>query len=195
MSDQQTTYAISQLISSLGVKGGRLPGVSLSTYQPVLVMGDFSRTLAAEPLEARGLSGEYMNGALIKVGMAQIHSLAPGGIVIERMRIGQTEYTGRRTPIFIGLPTVSVINEFDADVLNIGGRAVRSTVQYGRDTFYNGCPLAGFVTDQVGRTAAFDEFRLYVPPGGRLLVQSGLTDQPLSFMFVWREIPEPAGGA
>lgn len=188
------TYAVSQLLGSLGVKGGSLPRIALSTYQPVLVMGDFSKTLASEPLEARGFSAEFTAAVGGKIIKAEIKSMSPGGIVLERLCLSMTEWAVALKYAHLSInwnPYSSALSM--ADVVPVGGRDPVSFVKYGADDATAIARQATICFPVGERVIDLSDQRIYVPGGKHLLIQSGHLGMSMGYEFIWRELPDPIG--
>ncbi|GAH18200.1 unnamed protein product, partial [marine sediment metagenome] len=174
MTPSANTFAISRLLQSLGVKGGQQPGLDAEAYTPVLVMGDFSKTMASEPLEARGLIGSTINSGADRVVQLQLHAIAPGGVIIETFQIMNITGTTLET-IFVNILDESHQEDNYADVIDIGGRPARSVVSFGQALPYTAEPMAmvfGGLGGSYASSLALNQ-RIYVPPGKFLFLQNG----------------------
>lgn len=187
------TYAVSQLLGSLGAKGGQLPRLALATYQPVMVMGDFSKTLASEPLEARGLSAEWISGSAGKVCKFELRCVAPGGLVVERLCISMIQWDAQYKWASLSININSYVGGSAADIIPIGGGTPRSLVYYDEAVATGIARQAtlSFPTDS--RIIDLSQQRIYVPPSKKLLVQSNHNGIAMGFELIWRELPEPIG--
>jgi hypothetical protein len=188
------TYAASALLRALGVKGGQLPKLALSTYTPVMVMGDFSKTLASEPLEARGLAAEYQTGIAGQALACGLFCNAPGGCIVESARINLPAAPVANVQVNMGIATTDTwVGWTEADIQNIGGRPVRSTFRLGSTVGVQ--IVAGMSTlSAEGRMVTLQNHRIFVPGGYALWFQAAHLAQDVAFEMVWRELEEPIGG-
>lgn len=196
--DAYTTLGVSAVLRGLGVKGGRLPGINVDRYTPVVVMGDFSRTLTSEPLESRGVAAEYLSAVGGQYGTVQLQVVAGGGAIIESCRLAAPTWGGGSAHFKGGVYTSGgLVAGAACNTLELGGASVRSLATFGTSAAVLGAgyatfPLTGEVT---GGAAATDLsiLRWYVPAGAFLMLQCGTTFEEFAFMVSWREIPEPVG--
>lgn len=195
MASRDTTLGVQSLLSALGLKGGELPRVETSTYTPVLVMGDFSRTLSSEPLEARGLAAEILAPPAGNYAAFCLHSLGPGGSVVEHFRFNQPTAVAALTVMNFILTDVDYWGGWSqADVFDIGGRPTRSIVRQG----WGAAPVIPAKLGQfasVGKTVDISSQRIYVPAGWFLSVQSAHAAVQSGIELIWRELSDPIGSA
>jgi len=79
-----TTYDISSILRALGSRSRQVPSLDAGALIPVVVMGDFSLTLASEVVEARGVvPGDFLTQAAGSWCGFYVQSLSPGGLVVE----------------------------------------------------------------------------------------------------------------
>lgn len=194
---RHTTLGVDALLRQLGVKGQELPRIEVDRYQPVLVMGDFSRTLTAEPLEARGVAAQSVGAVAGRIGTVQLLSNAPGGVVIESLILSAPGWVNLDAHFRAGVYTSALFSGSAASVLDVGGAATRSSVTYGTHTASVAAGFASFGPDRttVSGGAAIDlgALRWYVPTGRYFIAQAGSSQVWFDFEISWREIPTPIG--
>lgn len=195
MALQRTTLGVSQLLTYLGVKSAQLPELDTTAYQPVLVVGDFSKTLTSEPFEGRGVCGEYIDAGIPAnhvIGM-ELVSLAPGGCVVEEWWFGHPQdaldpyLVGSGTfddPKFAGQP-IAFTND-------IGGIFPRSFCRYGVEPGgLANLSLYGIPRD--ARWLYVTNQRIWVPPGKFFCIASTHKEKRGGMGMVFREMPEGIG--
>lgn len=192
--DFRTTLASGELLRLLGVKGGHLPDIALSSYTPVLIMGDFSKTLSSEPIEARGFSAEIIAAAAgARYGTFTIQSVAPGGIIIEHIRLSLPAYGAPDGSFYIRLQTTPFSAAPLMLVQNIGGRSVRSRVYGDQEILRVTADSSQVGFEPNARTVDLAQARFYVPPGSFLICQSVVPATPFGYVVAWRELAEVLG--
>lgn len=188
----QTTLATSKVWSALGVKGGQLPSMQIGEYQPVMVMADFSRTLTAEPIEARAIVAGTVDVNIPGLDHAhlQLQSVAGGGIIVERLLIDCTTALGRNA-VIIQIQGVPFFAGAVVSKLDVGGPATRSIVT--ADDFPGG-PAGGEVVINNPPNVPIDlsEFRTYLRSGWFLHLWNYDADV-MRVTLAWRELQEPIG--
>jgi len=190
----QTTLAGGELLRLLGVKGGHLPDIALSSYIPVLVMGDFSKTLSSEPIEARGFSAEIIAAAPgARYGTFTLQSVAPGGIIIEHIRLSLPAYGGVDGAFYIRLQTTPFSAAPLMQVQNIGGRTVGSRVYADQEILRAVTDSSEVGFEPSSRTVNLAQARFYVPAGSFLICQSAIAATPFGYVVAWRELAEVLG--
>lgn len=191
-----TTFGVGQLLRRLGVKGPRLPLLNQSEYQSVVVMGDFSKSLAAEPFERRAIVGRSVVVAPAQQPTIEIASIGPGVVVEQAFGLITAVATsfvrfarlGGRFSSFAsaipgapvgGLPTRSIVNFFSSgvDISTLG-------------PFWWDMPNA-----QAGAAWLFRDLRWFIPPGETLLMQGTVAASADLLGLLWRELEEGVGPA
>ena len=180
--------SIGEAMSRAGVKGGRIPDFANSIV-PVMLVANFSNTYSGEPLEARGVAGRSEGTAAGQRALIRLHSLAPGGIVVERLIIlGFGANGGWLDVLNEAVPTTV---EAEAFVLDVGGADAVSRVITG-DTVEVGTGAGPIDLSYLG---VLDASRVYVPPGSILTIvaqdAAGGGLGPWDWQMIWREIPAP----
>ena len=195
-----TTFGVSRLLSQLGVKGGGLPGLETRAMQPVIVMGDFSNTLSAEPVETRAIWGGetanigppfHSNIQLLAVGAGLVleefsftarplESFGNHVVVIRRQSTWSAPPAGRiAVPIGGGVPRAlfKVSNDLDQEPGAPNGTSFRYPV-HPVDRYWRSPP----------------NLRWFIPAGTLLLIQHSVVGIPWrSVHFQWRELSESIG--
>ena len=191
-SPRPTTISTSRVWSALGIKGGELPSMQLSAYQPVMVMADFSRSLTSEPIEARGLfAGVIDNVSSFHRAFLEFQAVAGGGVIVERLVCDVTTAFGGNAlcvdmspgPFWAGAPVGK---------LDIGGAATRSLL-FARHSSDAPSGNEQIISMPANVPSDLSEFRLYIPSGWWLEVFCYATDTPMRVTMVWRELQEPIG--
>lgn len=200
MPTRPTTLGVTKVLQRLGVKGQDLPEVGVSSYQPVLVMGDFSRTLAAEPLEARGVCAFEIPATVGLYPGVSFLSVGPGGSVIERIRLHYPGISANFISFQLGVSSID-LQWIGAPTLqgteDVGGwpigPSVKSVVKAGNPV---GLIVGGPPTMFANRDTGYwdlDSSRIYVGPG-RYLVMIGTTrNEEMCVELWWREMAEAIG--
>jgi hypothetical protein len=185
-----TTLAVSRVLSALGVKGGQLPELGLHSYQPVIIMGDFSRSLASEPVEARGFTAGVIDPFGIQRPHLQFQCVAGGGAVLETVILEATEGLGANI-LYIEVGSAPFISGAALNKHDIGGRPTRSL--WTADTVLGG-PSGNETTIQYPPNTVIDlsPLRWFVQPG-QFVSFSNANDDNLKFVMSWREMEEPIG--
>jgi hypothetical protein len=93
----QSTYDLSAVLRALGVRTARaVPSIAATDLLPVVVVGDFSTTFAAEVVESRAVTpGTNWSSPAGFWSATYLHALSPGGIVVENFDFDP----GNRGPI------------------------------------------------------------------------------------------------
>lgn len=197
-----TNYGLSRAMDSIGVQGGSIPGLAPGGMVPTIQLGDLSRNFAAEVFESRALVGTLVWAATANfVGVFELASRAPGGIVIESLSVtpARAPYAGTdgspgfhmtitQTPILSGVT-------FDRTPTNIGGGAVKSSLRVGEmPTTWYGPVVPPFLLPEW----ELQPTTIWVRPGSFLTLGSGAYNltaavSAASVNMVWREIPEIQG--
>ena len=77
-----TTFSTSEVLRLLGIKGGGIPTIDAGTMQPVIIMGDFSRSLSSEPFERRGFFAAQVVVPAAQFATIEMLPVGGGGAVI-----------------------------------------------------------------------------------------------------------------
>lgn len=196
MAKVDTTLAVSSALNALGVKGGELPQLETSFYQPVMVMADLSKNLSSEPIEARGFAGYFITaGSGSRSGAFQLQCISRGGLVIETLFLSLPQYAGvggffvccRET-------TPQPFLSGRIPYMQAGGRDARSLVDV--DTLITSISQEVVIPIEVGaRSWAAENLRLYVPAGSFFKCQAGINATAFTFTIQWRELADVLGGS
>lgn len=190
-----TTFDLSAVYRALGVRSPNT-NVILDTERltPTIQIADMSRSFAPEAFESRAVSTIVGANVAAEFTICQINSIAPGGIVIERvdLRAATSALVALpQTSMQIGAP-LTLNNIITPTILNVGGSPVTSTVQAGSLGAVPGTTI--FVNlDPANGLKTFENFGWFIPSASSFrLVALGLNE--FQWLQVqWREIPQARG--
>jgi len=189
----QTTFDLSQIQRALGMRTGvSLPAMEAGKLVQTMVVGDMSRSFAAEQFEARGFSTGIGINDPLNQSCAQIIANAAGGIVIERVDIQATDGLNvprERCGIRVGFPT-TLTAPVDGITFNVGGSPVSSIVIGG--SFLVLSPNCRVQLDARG-LKTFENFSWFIASGSAFEVSSLQFDTVMVVNIQWREIPQAPG--
>jgi len=176
----RTTFDLSAVQRALGMKVGvGLPSMQTEQMGPVVLLADFSKSFASEAFEARGVYA-------LPGRAHEIQSIAPGGIVVERVRITGVANNVVTAGIFTTKQIVSVAN---LPRIDVGGSPTTSRV-FNEPTSAPGAPF----NTQLDLSAA-GEYEVavswFVTSGSFLAFDITLSTGTLELQ--WREIPVHVG--
>jgi len=189
----QTTFDLSQIQRALGMKTGvSLPAMEAGKLVQTMVVGDMSKSFAAEQFEARGFATGFASFHATQFSFAQIIANAPGGIVIERVDIKANDplnvpidQIGIRT----GFPT-GLLGPIDGITFNVGGAPLSSKVTGGNHPVR---PTEAIVAlDAIGHKT-FENFSWFIPSGSAFEVGTRQVNEVVIVNMQWREIPQAPG--
>jgi len=189
-----TTFPASRVTSSLGVKGGTVPSVDLSSYQPVMVMADFSDTISSEPVEARALGGANLIVSVPRLAHFQLQAVGGGGLIIESLVMKTTQSTmpvGHS--IFANVINTPAITGTTITTIEIGGRETNSIfIGDARVQAVPGDYAFLFSSNSLGTFDATG-LRIFVPPGKFFHIINDISGENTRILMTWRELPEVPG--
>lgn len=192
-----TTFAVTELLRLLGVKGQHVPALAIGEYQPVMVMGDFSGTLAVEPIETRAFAGaSFGPGGAGRYAEVEFLAVAPGGVVIEALFLGQPESSATDPRVWVrsGLTTFLTGPLTPSTPVPTGGGNPTSQLTQS----YSFVSWGSVTAPELPWSPALQQFdfspiRWFVPSGSRIAFQASGLNTRLNVVISWRELPEPVG--
>ena len=189
----QTTFDLSQIQRALGIKTGvSLPSMESGELVQTMVVGDMSKSFAAEQFEARGFSTGIAVNNLLNQSYIQIIANAAGGIVIERVNIKGESALGApiaRCGIRVGFPTILTTPQ-PGNTFNVGGSPISSAVIGGH---FPVLPVVARVDlDSLG-TKTYENFSWFIASGSAFEITSHQLDTVMIANIQWREIPQAPG--
>jgi len=196
----KTTYDLSQVHASLGMRGQRaLPNVDPTRLDQVIVVGDMSQSFGAQAFEARAIASITKFTLPAVYGIAQVFSQAPGGIVVERVDLFAIRQPGgapaRSLDMRVGVPTDTVSEQPTANIQNVGGSAIVSRVVAADILGGGSLPANTFVRailDDSG-LKTFENFGWFIQGGQVFEVAANNDDADIQVNVQWREIPQAPG--
>jgi len=186
---QASTFNITAAQRALGIRSPIVnPDFSPEIVQTVQ-MADVSKSFAAEAFEARAVG---TTGAAAAAA-TELHAIAPGGIVIERLTL--SERVVPPVGIFIEVRATSNLNavSFISNKMDVGGSLTNSTL---RQSILPGPGvLPNFVRIETDPDGFFDlsDISWFVPAGNFLTCSIQAPAVDLYVEVQWREIPQPQG--
>jgi hypothetical protein len=177
-------FGRSSAVSRLYPGQNALPRIASEEWQPVVLVGT-AATLSGEPFEARGISAPDQGPIAGSFSAVEIHAIAPGGIVVERLSF--------RSAVNVFLtrsPLGSVFGQFGAmlaAIVDVGGEPVRSQVAAVARAF---APTEGIEIDATSFPVLE---RIWIPGGSFLSLISSAGNQALVAFLLWREISDASG--
>lgn len=176
----RTTFDLSAVQRALGMKVGvGLPSMGTDIMIPTVRLADFSKSFASEAFEARGVYA-------LNARAHEIQSIAPGGIVVERLRITGIANTLVTAGVF---PTKQIASAANLARMDVGGTPTTSRV-FNEPISAAGAPFGTHLS-----LAASGEYEVavswFVPSGSFLAFNITLSTGTLEFQ--WREIPVHVG--
>jgi len=199
VAERQSTYDLSAVFRALGVRTARaIPSIQDVGLVPVVQVGDFSSTFAAEVVESRGVvKGHSWTSPVGRWSAYYLQSLAPGGLVVERY-VSDPGGTGNIPTVFTCSSLPWAAGSFDP-ILPIGGGSIASRGNYIIDQplplpDFTGVLGPGDVWGPGGFHQPLPDIleRWFVPPG-RFIGQYIVGQVASSPVIVFREIPEAQG--
>jgi hypothetical protein len=176
---------------NLGQQGGALPSLAADpgVVQPVILIGDTSKTLSRFLTFKRGWAGQRQVVAPANVFYLGMRGYASGGIVIERIRINPVAPAVFANPFrLFGTPLPAAFfpghaiagtdpNEF------IGGAT--EGVHFGQ-----GLPNASVGTDVIPGAFNPNDVDIFVGPGFQFTMETNDVGVDVDWHVIWREVPE-----
>lgn len=195
----KTTYDLSAVHSSLGVKGQQsLPNIDPLQLDQVIVVGDVSSSFGAQRFESRGISSIRVFDIPNFHAIAQLFSSAAGGIVVERVDISAVDGTSGAprgaVAMRVGVPTETVTPS-PTNIQQVGGAPAVSRVVAANILGGGSLPANTFVLvilDDLGQKT-WENFGWFIPPGLVFEVAVVNLVTQLTATVQWREIPQSAG--
>jgi len=195
----QTTYDLSQVHASLGMRGQRaLPDVDPTRLDQVIVVGDMSESFGAQAFEARAISSIRVFDIPLFHAIAQLFSSAAGGIVVERVDItandGTTGAPRGAVAMRVGVPTATV-SPSPTNIQQVGGAPAVSRVVGANILGGGSLPANTFVLvilDDLGQKT-WENFGWFIAPGLAFEVAVINLVTQLTATVQWREIPQAPG--
>jgi len=190
-----TTFDLSAAYRALGVRSPNT-NVTLNTdlLTPTVQVADVSRSFSPESFESRGVSTIVAANVAAENSICQIRSIAPGGIVVERVDIRAATaalVALPQTNLQVGAP-IALNNIVTPDRLNVGGTPVASEVQAGSLAVFPS-DLIFINLDPASGLKTFENFGWFIPPNQALrLISTGINEIQW-FQIQWREIPQARG--
>lgn len=188
---QPTTLAVSRVLSALGLKGGGLPEMGLESYQPVVLMGDFSHSLASEPVEARGFAAGVVAFVPANRSFFQLQCVSGGGLILELILMDCTNALGQNVLVIQTGTSPFLVAPAAVPKLDVGGRPTRSVCS--AETRIQVVPPSAILMQNPG-SVPFDlsPLRWYLKPGWFIEFSNAFTEE-LRYTIAWRELEEPVG--
>lgn len=195
-----TTFGWSGFYRALGMKGARIPPVTLEALQPVIVMADLSKQWSAESFSARAFA--YLNfGTFVPNENISywIHSTAPGGIVLEKISVEGTSGVVAVPQWGVAITTTPPLAVWIIAAMrrvDVGG--ILSTTRASAASVPN-ATLPGIINNYGLPNPFVDESAdWFVAPGSYAVFgysqwSDGVTPSNAVAHFTWREIPEQQG--
>lgn len=189
-------FPSAEILRRLGMPDPEVFDARAGTLIPTMQILDLSRSVATEPVEARGYCRAISQAVAGQFTTWQLHCRAPGGTLIERFRLIQPD------PGAIGV-WCAVIPGVVAEPLplaptpiSVGGIRVMTQHAIGPTVVLRpGAPLVPWQElHSLGTSGlgVLDTFGIYVPAGDVFIVQPGAAAL-LEVAAAWRELPEIQG--
>jgi len=191
MSDK---FPSAEILRRLGISSPELYSVGRQPMVPTMQLLDFSRSIATEPVEARG----YKDALAPLVGgsfaICGLQARSPGGCLIEAFVVEDPlpgGYFGPNNVSFSLLPQMPAAwlpTVLDTPGLGIGGVAIRSTAFIAYTLTDRDPALANW--EVTNNPTLQGNLRCFLPSGSVFAVQNHLVSGALQIAFVWRELAE-----
>ena len=197
----QSTIAVSNLLSRLGIKGGRIPGIGAIAV-PTIQIGDFGSTLASEQVEARAMSAANVNAQVSRFPAWELPCRTAGGLVVEYLWFsGNVENLGNRfVRMRIDDSSLVAANPgiwTECGKMDMGGTPTKATPYCSQEfpAAFLGIQLpdASYARQANFSPYPFPKLRCYVPPGAYLQICHLEQDATADYIVVWREFEEVLG--
>ncbi len=185
-----TRFPGTEALRRLGIVEPEVFSIEGGRMTPVMIMADRSRSVATEPVEARGYLFVSVPASAGDRGQVELHSRAPGGIIIEFFNYLEPPdlvAADITTGVFLAVEDGAsfLADTGVAQIQNVGGLAVRSIGISGA----SGIGFRGLlVPNSLGTNARATA--IYVPAGSFLSIHSRALNARFTAVILWRELPE-----
>lgn len=182
-------FPSAEILRRLGAPEPNLFDAHGGELVPTMTVLDLSRSLASEPVEARGYARATQGAVAGQFSTWNLIARAPGGIIVERMILESPDTAAIGTAMAI-LPRISSEPlPAGPEPLSIGGLSIQSSQEIGATVVLQpGAPLVPW-QDIASFNRGNPLERIYVPTGSVLCVQPGAATV-LIVSATWRELPE-----
>lgn len=187
-------FPSAEILRRLGVDRPQLFDAAGERLVPTMTVLDMSRSIATEPVEARGYCRVAMQLFPGQLTTFQLRCLAPGGVLVERLVIiSPGGLGGIATSVAVIPQSVALALPAAPAPISVGGLSVNSVPEIGPTVALQPGAALGIpyqVVDSFGFSSPFElGFNLYVRAGEVLIVQPGAASE-LQMAVAWRELPE-----
>lgn len=181
-----TTFDSGQIMDTFGVRTRNRLKMNTGAMQPVAILADMSRSFAPQRFEARAIGGnEHAVPGGGFSGVFELHSLGPGGIVIEQLVLQATQLA----PTDMWRQGIEVTGQGGLLTTNIQDQGGEPAVSVLRNAF-NGSNTGGALCYAANFIGIGVE--IFVP-AGRFWTLIWSHQSVNGASITWREIPEPLG--
>lgn len=177
-------FGTADVLRRLGITDPRHFEIGNQPLQGTIQLLDLSKSIAQEPVEARGYVNGLVNPLPGLFPLFAVFSRSPGGTIVERMNVetpGVAFITVTMKPF---QHNVGVFTEQAA--LNIGGALVTTSVFLTYEDVSQD-PSFGSNWEQISPSLLEDQ-RIFVAPGRQLLIQHSTAGGSLRASVIFREI-------
>lgn len=176
----RTSFDLSAVQRALGMKVGvSLPSMETASMIPTFLVGDMSSSFASEAFEARAVYA--LDGRA-----HEIQAIAPGGIVVERLRI-----TGAANDLVTAgiFTTKQIVDTANLARMDVGGTPTSSRI-FNEPIAAAGAPFNTHFTLNAAGVYTPGQISWVVSSGSFLAFNAGAS---VTLEIQWREIPISVG--
>lgn len=181
MSSPFSRFPTAGVLRRLGISDPEHYAISGGPMVPTVQLLDLSRSLATEPIEARGYKWIELFG---QVGYAVLRLNARGGAALVVERLFVEDPAGENACSFAVEPIVGFVEAAQQTPTNIGGVAITATLESAASLVDRPTPPNW---EAVNRSVLLEP-RIFVPSGFRLSVQNHTINARLALAVLWREL-------
>jgi len=174
-------FGSADVLRRLGISNPRHYAVGDAPLQGTIQILDLSRSIAQEPVEARGYKWTSLFGH-VGFGYISLNAIN-GGILLERLELeaplGFDQASFTVAPIDPNAVIITTLIPLD-----VGGVATKATIWQAATLVDRPTPPNWEGFDQ----AAVRDSRIYIPPGFRFSIQSHTLNGTITLAMLWREL-------